>query len=326
MGEFGGLTSEWLFGLPLPTLWFGLVLFALGAFLLLDGFDFGIGVLFATGSKSERERLLAVIGPFWDGNEVWLVVFGGLLFAAFPSAYASLFSRYYLLTFGILAGLGLRGLAPELYEQRDDVRWRRLWGGAFVVGSTLTPFLFGLLLVNWVTGATATLTLHGVFGGLALLAFCVLDGVAFCQLKTPGPLAVRMRVHGLRAGIAYLALLLVSLAVSGVDLQSLVVLGCVFASVLLIGTYSWALRRDRPVGAFVAVGGVALVLLVLFGGLAFPYIDRGAGLTIQDAFISPLMANLMTIATAFLLPLVLSYFVVLYSAFSGPIESEESYG
>src|SRR5699024_2421722 len=129
------LASEPLFGLPLADLWFGLVFFIFGTFLFLDGFDFGVGVLFAACSDEEKERLLGAIGPFWDGNEVWLVVFGGAMFAAFPAVYANLFSRYYLLMFAILAALGLRGLAPEMYDQRDDERWKTWWGRAFVVGS-----------------------------------------------------------------------------------------------------------------------------------------------------------------------------------------------
>lgn len=120
MSDAGGLVTELLVGLPLAELWFVLVFFTLGMFLFLDGFDFGVGVLFATRDEHEREQLLASIGPFWDGNEVWLVVFGGTLFAAFPAVYANLFSRYYLLLFAILAALGLRGLAPEMYEERSD--------------------------------------------------------------------------------------------------------------------------------------------------------------------------------------------------------------
>src|SRR6056297_1681683 len=154
MTDTGTLASEPLFGLPLADLWFGLVFFIFAMFLFLDGFDFGVGALFATrADDDEREQLLAAIGPFWDGNEVWLVVFGGAMFAAFPAVYANLFSRHYLLMFAILGALILRGLAPEFYEQRHDEQWQRWWGRAFVVGSVTAPFFLGMFAANWLLGA-----------------------------------------------------------------------------------------------------------------------------------------------------------------------------
>ena len=154
-----GLADGPLFGLPLDRLWFGLVFAVLGTFLFLDGFDFGVGALFATRDDDrEREQLLAAIGPFWDGNEVWLVVFGGMLFAVFPEVYADLFSRHYLLMFAILGALILRGLAPEMYEQRHDETWQYRWGQAFVVGSIASPFFLGVFVGNW---------LFGVAGGVS---------------------------------------------------------------------------------------------------------------------------------------------------------------
>ncbi|MFB6135390.1 MAG: cytochrome d ubiquinol oxidase subunit II, partial [Halobacteriaceae archaeon] len=163
MTDAGWLAGGPLFGLPLADLWFGLLFFVFATFLFLDGFDFGVGALFATrDDEAEREQLLAAIGPFWDGNEVWLVVFGGAMFAAFPEVYANLFSRHYLLMFAILGALILRGLAPEMYEQRHDDAWRTWWGRAFVAGSVAAPFLLGLFAANWLLGATATVTLPGV--------------------------------------------------------------------------------------------------------------------------------------------------------------------
>src|SRR6056297_2473506 len=167
MTSVDSLTAEPLFGLPLPELWFALLFGLLGTFLFLDGFDFGAGAIFATlDTDSERETVLSAIGPFWDGNEVWLVVFGGALFAAFPAVYAGLFSRHYLLMFGILAALIVRGLAPEMYEQRHDEAWQRWWGRAFVVGSVLAPFLLGAFVGNWLVGADRSFTLPAVVVGL----------------------------------------------------------------------------------------------------------------------------------------------------------------
>src|SRR6056297_2028769 len=194
-----------LLGLPLAELWFGLVFFILATFLFLDGFDFGVGVLFALqDDEEERETMLAAIGPFWDGNEVWLVVFGGALFAAFPSAYANLFSRHYLLMFAILGALILRGLAPEFYEQRHDEQWQTWWGRAFVVGSVAAPFLLGVFAGNWLVGASGSLTLVGLVVGVTLTLLTVVSGAAFLQLKARNRLPDAVTIYGTAAAVGYL--------------------------------------------------------------------------------------------------------------------------
>jgi cytochrome d ubiquinol oxidase subunit II len=333
MTELGTLASEPLFGLPLADLWFGLVFFIFGMFLFLDGFDFGVGILFATRDDAEEKaQLLSSIGPFWDGNEVWLVVFGGTLFAAFPSVYANLFSRYYLLMFAILAALGLRGLAPEMYEQREDAVWKVWWGRAFVVGSLATPFLLGLFVANWLLGATTLVTLPGIVVGLALITLTVVDGVAFLRLKTRGELRKNLRTDGYRALAGYLAFVVVALVylyattpVLRSRLLSPLIVGLIVATLVLAGGYTVAIARDRHYLAFVAAAGLVFTLVSIVAGLMYPTIDRTAGLTVEAAVVSQLPLNVMSVGAALLLPLIFSYFAVLYSVFSGPIEAGESY-
>ncbi|MFB6178094.1 MAG: cytochrome d ubiquinol oxidase subunit II [Halorientalis sp.] len=326
------LAAGALFGLPLPELWFGLLFFILGTFLVLDGFDFGVGALFALRDAHDREQLIAAIGPFWDGNEVWLVVFGGALFAAFPTVYAALFSRHYLLMFAILGALILRGLAPEMYEQRPDDRWRRWWGRAFVVGSLAAPFFLGLFTANWALGATGTLTLPGVVVGLAVVALTVVDGAAFLRLKTRGQLQVDLRSDAQRAIGAYLLLVVAALATIYATtptvrpaLVSPVVLALVVLTVGLALGYVVAIRRDRHYLAFTAVVGLVFALVAVVARLTYPYVDRAAGITVREGIVSTLSLNLMSIGAAVLLPLVFLYFVVLYTTFSGPIEAGETY-
>lgn len=328
------LASATLFGLPLPEIWFGLVFFILGMFLFLDGFDFGIGILFATRNDDhEKETLFAAIGPFWDGNEVWLVVFGGALFAAFPEVYANLFSRYYLLMFAILAALGLRGLSPEMYEERTDEQWRRYWGWAFVVGSALTPFLLGMFAINWLTGVPGIVSVPGVLGGLAVVALTVADGAAFLGLKTRGSLRDDASAYGIRAVVAYLglvALTLVAIYVTTPPLQSallsLPVIALVLLSAALVAGYVVATRRGEYLAAFASAAGLVFGLVTVIAVTMFPVVDRATGLTVTEGIVSTLPLNIMTIMMALLLPIVLSYFGVLYSVFSGPIESGETYG
>jgi cytochrome d ubiquinol oxidase subunit II len=333
MTNVGPLAVEPLFGLPLADLWFVLLFFIFGMFLFLDGFDFGIGILFAIHNDGdEKEQLLAAITPFWDANEVWLVVFGGSLFAAFPSAYANLFSRYYLLMFAILAALGLRGLAPEMYEQREDERWQTWWGRAFVVGSLTAPFFLGMFVANWLLGAPTAITLPGIIVGLAVVALTVIDGVAFLRLKLRSDLRERLRTDGYRALAAYLGLLILTLGYLYLmtpalqsALLSPVVVGLVLLTLVLIGGYAVATARDRYYLAFGAAAGLVFSLVGVVAGLMYPAIDRAGGLTVEMAIVSTLPLNIMSIGAALLLPLIFIYFGVLYSAFSGSMEEGESY-
>ncbi|WP_207586667.1 cytochrome d ubiquinol oxidase subunit II [Halomontanus rarus] len=313
--------------LDLPTLWFVVVFAFLGTFLFLDGFDFGAGALFATRTdEAERERILAAIGPFWDGNEVWLVVFGGALFAAFPSIYADLFSRHYLLLFAVLGALICRGLAPEFYEQREDEAWKRWWGRAFVVGSVASPFLLGTFVGNWLLGTT--LAPESVVVGLAVVALTVVTGGAFVALKTDGTLAADARTWGLRALAAYLALVVVALLAMATRptvrdaLLEPLPLALVALSLAFGGCYALASTLERDLLAFVAAGGTTYALVALVGTLLYPTLDPRTGLTVAEAAISPLALTLLTWSAALLVPLVVVYFAVLYSTFAGPVDAE----
>ncbi|RLM84028.1 cytochrome d ubiquinol oxidase subunit II [Halobellus sp. Atlit-38R] len=320
-----------LFGLPLAKLWFGLIFAVLGTFLFLDGFDFGVGALFATRTTdAEREQLLAAIGPFWDGNEVWLVVFGGMLFAVFPTIYADLFSRHYLLMFGILAALILRGLAPEMYEQRHDEAWQRWWGRSFVVGSVTAPLFLGIFTGNWLFGVDGFVSVASLLVGLAVVALTIVDGAAYLGVKTRGDVRSETRAMGLLAQVVYLllavaAVVVGSQAVEHVTLLSVPVLALLGATVLLAATYAVASRLGRWYVAFVAVAGQVYGLVALVATLLYPMIDPVTGLAVGEAIVSTLPLNLTSIGAAFLLPLIATYFYVLYSAFSGPVEEAESY-
>lgn len=332
MTEAGVLSTD-LFGLPLAEFWFVLLFFTLGMFLFLDGFDFGVDVLFATRDEHEREQLLASISPFWDGNEVWLVVFGGTLFAAFPAVYANLFSRYYLLLFAILAALGLRGLAPEMYEERSDDRWRQLWGYSFIVGSTSAPFFLGLFVMNWLLGASTLITPLGIICGLAVLTLSIISGAAFLGLKTRGTLRSEMSAYGVRAAGGYLGLILLILGTvyaTEPTLRAAVQSPLVGALILITGIltvgYIVATGTQRYYLAFAAAGGLVFALVGLLARLMFPLVDRAAGLTVREAIVSTLSLNLMTIMASVLLPLAIVYFVILYAAFSGPVATEDPSG
>ncbi|WP_324664446.1 cytochrome d ubiquinol oxidase subunit II [Haloarcula sediminis] len=333
MTSVDALAAGPLFGLPLPELWFGLVFTMLATFLFLDGFDFGAGAIFALlESEDERETVLAAIGPFWDGNEVWLVVFGGALFAAFPAAYAGLFSRHYLLMFGVLGALILRGLAPEMYEQRHNAAWQRWWGRAFVAGSVLAPFLLGVFAGNWLVGSGRSLTLVGLVVGVTLTLLTVVSGAAFLQLKARKRLPEAVTTYGTAATVGYLLAVVATLGVLALRLPdglsallTPTILALVVASVGLGAGYVVALRREWSLRALGAAAAMTYGLVAVVATLMYPHIDPAAGATVRDTVVSTLPLNLMTIGASLLLPLVAVYFVTLYSAFRGPISPEEAY-
>src|ERR1700758_1598959 len=134
----------------LPTIWFCLAAVMLTGYVLLDGFDLGVGilVLFVARSEEERSHALRAIGPVWDGNEVWLLALGGALVLAFPSLYASAFSGFYLALMIVLWLLILRGISIEFHGHVDSVPWRRFWSMVFAVASALLALVFGIALGN----------------------------------------------------------------------------------------------------------------------------------------------------------------------------------
>ena len=328
-----GLTAGPLFGLPLAEVWYGLLFALLATFLFLDGFDFGAGAIYGlVDTDQQREAVLAAVGPFWDGNEVWLVVFGGALFAAFPAAYAGLFSRHYLLMFAILGALIIRGLAPEMYEQRHDALWQRAWSIAFVTGSVLAPFFLGVFAGNWLVGNEGSVSLIGPVVGVTLTLLTVVSGAAFLQLKAHNDLPPAVATYGQLAAVGYLLAVVATLGVLAVRLPTGVeallnplVIALVVASIGLAGGYILALRRNQNLVALGLAGMMTYGLITVVARIMYPAIDPATEATIEETIVSTLPLNLMTIGAGLLLPLVVTYFVVLYSAFSGPITPEEAY-
>src|SRR4051794_27580938 len=137
----------------LQVTWFGLVGVLMAGYAILDGFDLGVGILhlFARGDL-ERRIFMNSIGPLWDGNEVWLVVFGGALFAAFPRAYAAAFSGFYTAFMLLLCCLIFRGVSMEFRSKQEGKPWRATWDAAFCLSSLLATFLFGVVVGNCMQG------------------------------------------------------------------------------------------------------------------------------------------------------------------------------
>ncbi|MFB6284216.1 MAG: cytochrome d ubiquinol oxidase subunit II [Halobacteria archaeon] len=308
-----------LFGLPLPEIWFGVVFVCLALYIALDGFDFGVGLLYGVADDSERERLLGSMAPFWDGNEVWIIVFGGLLFAVFPDLYGNLLSRYYLVVFAVLVSLILRGVSPEFIEHHEGRE--SFWGGTFVLGSVAAPFFLGVLLGNWISLSSSNLSIVGIVAGVAVVAYCLMQGVAYYSYRTDetefhlyGYVGAGVYLVSVLVAVAYLELTNLANIISGASIAVLLL------DVALLIVALTALRRGRRRLSFYASTFTGFFLVVWIGVVLFPNLDPVAGLSITEGAVSGVALNLVSIMAVFLFPLIAFYFILLYSVMGGEVE------
>ena len=310
----------------LHDIWFLLIAFLWIGYFVLEGFDFGLGILLPFLGKNDRERraLINAIGPVWDGNEVWVLVAGGATFAAFPNWYATLFSGFYLPLFIILVALILRGVAFEYHSKRDSLRWRQGWDWAIFFGSAVPAFLWGVAFANIVAGVPIDkdmnytgnlLTLlnpFGLLGGVVTLSLFVTHGAAYIALKTEGVLRERanrtMVLAGLVAAVAAVAFLGWTQMSSVVPASAVV---SALAALALIGALV-ANRLRREGWAFIGTGlTIALAVVALFWHLypnVMPSSTAAAyNLTISNASSTDYTLTIMTVVAVIFTPLVLIY-------------------
>jgi cytochrome d ubiquinol oxidase subunit II len=328
----------------LPLIWAGLIGVAVAFYVILDGFDLGIGMLFPFAKdEAERDRMLAAIAPFWDGNETWLVLGGGGLLVAFPRAYAIIMPAFYLPIMVMLLALVFRGVT---FEFRAIAHRKPFWNVVFAAGSTIAGFCQGLILGGLVQGIDIAdggfvggpfdwATPFGVVCGLGVVAGYGLLGATWLMMKTDGEMARRAAA---KAKVLLLAVLAFMAAVSiftplefpriadrWFTLPNLYYLSPVPILTALVVLAEWrfiAARRD--VAAFLAT--VALFLLGYLGLVisTFPYIVP-PDLTIWDTAASPSSQTFMLIGTVVLLPFVLGYTALTYWLFRGKVGESAAY-
>jgi cytochrome d ubiquinol oxidase subunit II len=328
----------------LPVIWAALIGTAVAMYVILDGFDLGIGILFPfSKSESERDQMMRSIAPFWDGNETWLVLGGAGLLVAFPTAYAVIMPAFYLPVIVMLLALVFRGVAFEFRLVSHSKVW---WNFAFVAGSTLAAFSQGVILGALIQGVKVE---NGAFAGghfdwatpfaltcgLALVAGYALLGATWLVMKTEGPVTERAR------GQAKICLLLV-LGFMGVvslwtplsipriaerwfSLPNFYFLWPVPTITGLIAYGLWrSIEQRRDVLPFVA--SIALFLLGYLGLVisSYPYLVPPS-LTVWQTAAAPSSQIFMLIGTLFLLPIILGYIVFIYWIFRGKVREGESY-
>lgn len=313
--------------MTLAILWFFVIAVLWIGFFILEGFDFGVGMLHAFVGKDDMEKRVAIntIGPVWDGNEVWLVTAGAGIFAAFPLWYATMFSTFYLPLVIVLIGLIVRGVAIEFRGRREATRWRSTWSGLLIVGSLLVPLLLGCALANLLHGlpidrfgeyrGTFWQLLHPycLLAGVTVTLLCVVQGSTYLALKTAGEIRERSRRIGLR--VTPLAVLLLAGFAIWTWFGLNATIGSIVAgTIALLGVgWSWAYTQSGRDGwAFVlSTVGIGATILSLFLDL-YPDVmvsstSRAYSLTVENASSSPHTLMVMSIVTLIFLPIVLLY-------------------
>jgi len=333
--------------------WYAIAVFMLTAYVVLDGFDFGAGALHLLVARNDRERrhVLAAIGPFWDGNEVWLLAAGGALFVGFPRVLASGVSGFYFAIFLVLWCIVLRGVAVEFRSHVKDPIWRASWDFFFSLASALLPVFFGAALGNLMRGVPLdgdgwfALALFTDFsarepvgildwytllvGGFALTALLG-HGALFLNWKTQGPVQERSRAAGRRLWGAVAALWpAVTFATHRVDAGSLASLASrplawLLAGVALAGLLAVfaGLARGRELAAFLGSSAFLAGLSGATAACVFPTMLRAIGgealsLTVHNGGGDPegLRTALAWFAVGF--PLAILYFVIVFRLHRG---------
>lgn len=317
--------------MDLNTLWFILIGVLFTGFFILEGFDYGVGILLPFLGKKDEDRrvIINTIGPWWDANEVWLLTAGGAMFAAFPNWYATLFSGFYLALFLMLVALIVRGVAFEFRSKDANPKWRALWDWCIFAGSAVPALLWGVAManivrgvpidgeMNYVGGFFNLLNPYALLGGVAGLGVFILHGAIFLSLRTTDEIKlsaetvakkmwpVVLVVGGLTVVASYFATDI--FARLGVN-PGISAIGA--GAAFLAGGYFIQQRRFGWAFGMTALT-IALTVVTTFRGL-FPRVMVSSlgdafDLTVTNASSSPYTLRVMTIVALTMVPIVLAY-------------------
>ena len=315
-----------------PTIWFIIIGVLWTGYFVLEGFDFGVGMLLpvlgrgtdAQDTEKRRRVLINTIGPVWDGNEVWVLTAGGATFAAFPHWYATMFSAFYLPLLLILVALIVRNLGFDYRGKRDDDRWRANWDKAIIVGSFVPALLWGVALTNLVNGLPidadkeftgdlfTLLNPVSLLGGLVTVGLFLTHGALFTALKTTGQIREDARGVATKVGVTTAVLAVALLAILGSQhgnawswLTTIVAAGALLAALgaNLRGREGWAFT-----GTFVTIAmAVATYFLLLFPNVMPSTLNDAWSLAVDNASSTPYTLKIMTVVALVFTPLVLLY-------------------
>jgi cytochrome d ubiquinol oxidase subunit II len=338
--------------MDLNTIWFLLIAVLYIGYFILEGFDYGVGILLPFLSRDKdpevvdlkRRTIINTIGPHWDGNEVWLLTAGGATFAAFPNWYATLFSGFYLALFLLLLALIIRGVAFEFRSKDENPRWRNLWDWSIFIGSALPALLIGVAFGNLVHGVPidANMQYAGTFfdllnpyallAGVSTLLVFTLYGAIFLSLKTSGELMEKARATAMRMWIPVVIVLLLFLVATYFYTDILSKLGVNPGWVPITGMVAMILagyfiRQKRDGWAFsmtavTIVFSLITMFMILHPRVMVSSLNPDWSLTIYNASSSPYTLQVMTIVALIFVPVVLIYQGWSYWVFRKRIESK----
>ncbi|WP_165063351.1 cytochrome d ubiquinol oxidase subunit II [Marisediminicola senii] len=318
----------------LPTIWFIAIAALWIGYLLLEGFDLGVGMHLFLTARGDRQRrvMINTIGPVWDGNEVWLITAGAATFAAFPFWYASLFSTLYIPLTLVLLGLIFRAVSIEWRGKGRTPRWARRWDIAMAAGSFVSAFGVGAMLTltttglpidadgNRVGGPFAWLTGYAVLGGFAVVGFCLIHAAIFLALKADGPVRAAARTFAVRW--SPIALLPIVAWVLIMQLRSgTVVTWTLVAVAVLAVLFAWLNARAGFEGrafagtAVFLIAGAASIFAAAYPVVLPSTIDPAFDLTVANAASGSYTLTVMTWVAAFGLPVIIASQVWTYWVF-----------
>jgi cytochrome d ubiquinol oxidase subunit II len=322
--------------------WFILITVLWLGFFVLEGFDFGVGILHGVLGRDEAGRRTAInsIGPLWDGNEVWLIVAVAAMFAAFPGWYATMLSGFYPVIVALIVALIARGLSFEYRGKRESRRWRRTWDALMTAGSLAAPFLIGLSLGDLLHGVPigrnqefagsfgSLFPPYAIFAGLTLTAVCVLHGATFLALKTAGD--VRARAGRLARAVAPAVALAVTAfaawthAIAG---QGALLNPVELAAVVAAAAAAWLAADRREGWAFTATtvtmaASVLAIFVDLYPRVMVSTTRPGYDLTVHNTASGSYALGVMTVVAVVALPFVLGYQAWSYYVFRRRLRPE----
>ncbi len=331
----------------LPLLWYLIIGVCVFFYVALDGFDLGVGMLhFFTKKDEERRVFLNAIGPVWDGNEVWLVVFGGALFAGFPDVYATLFSGFYDFCMILLAALIFRAVAIEFRSKRESIRWRFTWDAIFSIASLLIAFGLGLAIGNLMEGipldknenfACTPSTCFRPFPimiGFFTVSLLLMHGSIYLAMKTEGELHDRLRKWSIRCMLVFIVFYVLTTATTWLHVPHMVekfVSNPWYAVVPLLALLAILnvprmFTRNQDGWAFLFSCFCIFFLLCIYGIGTFPNLVRSTidpdqnSLTYYNSSSSTLTLKVLLIIVAIGIPMVFAYGALIYRIFRGKVK------
>ncbi|WP_035251644.1 cytochrome d ubiquinol oxidase subunit II [Desulfocurvus vexinensis] len=332
----------------LETIWFLLWGLLWAIYFMLDGFDLGMGTLlpFIAKNETERRTIYNAAGPFWDGNEVWLITAGGVTFAAFPAAYAVLFSGMYAALFLLLFALILRGVSFEFRSKVDSEAWRKVWDACHFVGSFAPALLLGVAFANIFRGIPIDaqgvnqegllqlLNPYGLLGGVVFVVLFVQHGAIWLAIKSQGALHDRAQATAIKTWPIAVIGTVLFLAYTAVDtvlfnnyLKTPLLLAIPVGTVAALVAIRPALGAGKMVRAWVAsatfiVGVTMFGVVGLFPALLPSSLNPGWSMTIFNSASSPLTLKIMLGVALVMVPIVIAYQFWVYRTFSHKITDE----